>query len=77
MQWTRQRLADAMFKSLLEFHATKPNISEKGAIQLVFDCYFMNMVLQNGIVTSQFRQCIDEAKKHVRRSYCRMKYHII
>ncbi|KAL1926368.1 hypothetical protein VTP01DRAFT_5889 [Rhizomucor pusillus] len=65
MQWTRQRLADAMFKSLLEFHATKPNISEKGAIQLVFDCYFMNMVLQDGIVTSQFRQCIDEAKKHV------------
>ncbi|KAG0173303.1 Golgi transport complex subunit 1 [Apophysomyces sp. BC1034] len=62
-QSLRQRVWQATAKTLLEFlGGDKINMTEKGAIQLVFDIYFMASILQSrgdSIVIGQLKSQID------------------
>lgn len=63
MQALKKKLTETMTST---FRSFKPELTEKGAIQLIFDMYFANLVLQDGIVTEEMKQCIENTKEHVR-----------
>lgn len=63
MQALKKQLGETMAST---FQSFKPELTEKGAIQLIFDMYFVNMVLQDGIFTEEMKQCIENTKEHVR-----------
>lgn len=63
MQALKKQLGETMTST---FQSFKPELTEKCAIQLIFDMYFVNMVLQDGIFTEEMKQCIENTKEHVR-----------
>ena len=63
MQTLRQQLAHAVVKSLADFYDQEPHITEKGAIQLVFDIYFLNLVCQDGVMSEKLRSLLERAKE--------------
>ncbi|KAI8147229.1 hypothetical protein BJV82DRAFT_598254 [Fennellomyces sp. T-0311] len=65
VQTLRQQLAQAVTKALSEFYEGQPDITEKGAIQLVFDMHFLNLVFQDGVMTDKLRNFIDKTKEFI------------
>ena len=67
MQNLRQQLTEAMIKCLSDFYdglQTSPDmITEKGAIQLIFDILFMNLVFQDGVMNDPLRHIMDKTKE--------------
>ncbi|KAI7877218.1 hypothetical protein K492DRAFT_150842 [Lichtheimia hyalospora FSU 10163] len=62
MQALKKHLTQTMTTT---FQSFKPELTEKGAIQLIFDIYFANLVLQDGIFTEEMKQCIENTKAHI------------
>ncbi|KAG2224520.1 hypothetical protein INT45_004365 [Circinella minor] len=69
MQNLRQQLTEAMIKCLSDFYkglqSSPDMITEKGAIQLIFDILFMNLVFQEGVMTDSLRKIMDKTKEFI------------
>ncbi|KAI9322730.1 hypothetical protein BX666DRAFT_2109173 [Dichotomocladium elegans] len=62
VQKLRQQLGQSVINAFLNFNV---EISEKGAIQLVFDMQFVNVVLHDGVLSESMRQCINKIKEFI------------
>ncbi|KAI9492770.1 hypothetical protein BDB00DRAFT_872991 [Zychaea mexicana] len=67
MQALRQELAKAAIKCLSDFYNStqQTDITEKGAIQLIFDIHFLNLIFQDGVMTDRLRNLMEKTKDFI------------